>query len=612
MFIIIYGFRCIRQQKLILTMAMSTLNLSSDHVLKGLDELRDQELLCDIHLVAEGAKFPAHRVVLAAASPYFQAMFTGGFKENQMNEITLNETSSKGLESVLDAIYTAQLSLSEENICDVLQVANHLQLMEVVKHCEEFLVPNLSSHNCLSFLSTAEKYDVQETVDACNKFILENFDVISQSKEFTDISKEQLLTYLSDDRLTVRKGEIQVFKAALKWLEAKRSAKGVGNNSSDLADLMTAVRFPLIPSDTLLDDVLTCPLMSENTQVMRMVTEALKFHNKLFSQPLQEGKQFQPRGKQMLALIRSTGGFVIGKTMLHMLNESGGKPFHAQFSETTLRTNLRPWSLSVVTKGNYLFLFGAGAEYFRPIAVRFDVKTNTWLDLKPPPYKACEGMAAAVLKENIYLLGGGQLIKDNDNTVKPHDLTACVSQYSIGTNSWSKLQNLPRPLMCHAAASQGNFVFCAGGESTATKFSKKLYAFDVSGKIWLTKASMKRKRYSFSLEAVGAKLVACGDKTSPSVEIYDIADDQWTLLQNEALVNQFYPATIVLSDKVYVIGGYGKGEDGTTSRTDYVSCVDVDNGTVRRVSNLPFNVGRTVCALLTVPNTFTVLSAVGN
>ena len=90
----------------------SKVKLSTDHVLKGLDDLRSQELLYDVHLVAEGAKFPAHRVVLAAASPYFQAMFTGGFKENQMCEITLNDMTSKGIHCVLNGIYTAELSLS--------------------------------------------------------------------------------------------------------------------------------------------------------------------------------------------------------------------------------------------------------------------------------------------------------------------------------------------------------------------------------------------------------------------------------------------------------------------------------------------------------------------
>ena len=103
-------------------MTVSKIKLSTDHVLKWLDDLRDRKLLCDVHLVAEGAKFPAHRVVLAAASPYFQAMFTGGFKENQMNEITLNDTTFQGLKCVLDAIYTGELSLSEENVCAVLPI----------------------------------------------------------------------------------------------------------------------------------------------------------------------------------------------------------------------------------------------------------------------------------------------------------------------------------------------------------------------------------------------------------------------------------------------------------------------------------------------------------
>ena len=179
-------------------MITSKVKLSTDHVLKGLDELRNQAVLCDVHLVAEGAKFPAHRVVLATASPYFQAMFTGGFKENQMDEIKLNYMSSEGLKCVLDTIYTGELSLSEENVCDVLPVASQLQLNEIVENCEGFFTRNICTHKCLSFLSAAEKYDLQKAVNKCNKFVLNNFDVISQMAEFKNLSKELLCTYMSN------------------------------------------------------------------------------------------------------------------------------------------------------------------------------------------------------------------------------------------------------------------------------------------------------------------------------------------------------------------------------------------------------------------------------
>ncbi|XP_063665070.1 kelch-like protein 2 isoform X2 [Pan troglodytes] len=44
---------------------------------KVMNELRSQNLLCDVTIVAEDMEISAHRVVLAACSPYFHAMFTG-------------------------------------------------------------------------------------------------------------------------------------------------------------------------------------------------------------------------------------------------------------------------------------------------------------------------------------------------------------------------------------------------------------------------------------------------------------------------------------------------------------------------------------------------------
>ena len=591
-------------------MTASKIKLSTDHVLKALDDLRDRKLLCDVHLVAEGAKFPAHRVVLAATAPYFQAMFTGGFKENQMSEITLNDTSSEGLKCVLDAIYTGELSLSAENVCDIIPLANQLQLNEIVEHCGRFLAQNVSTQSCLSFLSVAEKYDLLETVDECNKFALENFDTISQSTEFRNLSKAQLCNYLPDNRLKTYNGEIEVFRATLKWFQASRnnSMRPLGD-SPDLAELMQHVRFPLIPSDLLLDEVLTSRLISENPEVMKMVREALRFHTaeNLYSQPLKEGKQFQPRGEQNLVPIqnvrRNTESGVVRVTRMHMLNTTGDEPFHTLVSEQVLPRAFYCRSISVVTKGNYLFMFGVDPEYWRETAVRFDVKTNAWLDLKPPPYDASTFTTAALLKGKIYLIGGMRVAKGSENnTLNPSSFSASFLQYSIETNSWSKLQNLPTPVTLHSSASYENYVFCAGGYTIHVSPTDRLYAYDVVGKIWLSKSSMNFKRAVFSLEALGPKLVACGGRGALNVEIYDIADDQWTLVQNGVLRHNEYPATVALNGSVYIIGGLASDNNGTISYADEVSIINVDNGTIRRVSSIPFKASGHSCALLTIPN----------
>ena len=41
------------------------------------EELRRQKLLCDVVMHIGSTEFSAHRVILAAASPYFRSMFTG-------------------------------------------------------------------------------------------------------------------------------------------------------------------------------------------------------------------------------------------------------------------------------------------------------------------------------------------------------------------------------------------------------------------------------------------------------------------------------------------------------------------------------------------------------
>jgi hypothetical protein len=99
-------------------------------ILNGLEYLKENKILYDIILIAESKlfqiyiilsifkilifldkKFETHKVILASCSDYFRSMFTSGMKESSQNEIELKGVCAKGLEKLLEVIYTSKTTL---------------------------------------------------------------------------------------------------------------------------------------------------------------------------------------------------------------------------------------------------------------------------------------------------------------------------------------------------------------------------------------------------------------------------------------------------------------------------------------------------------------------
>ena len=76
-----------------------------------LQRLHQQQLsrqLCDVRLRVGGAERFAHRAVLCAASPYFQAMFTGGLAESQQTEVDILGVVPSVFDALLVYIYSGR------------------------------------------------------------------------------------------------------------------------------------------------------------------------------------------------------------------------------------------------------------------------------------------------------------------------------------------------------------------------------------------------------------------------------------------------------------------------------------------------------------------------
>uniref|UniRef100_A0A8C5WZ52 BTB domain-containing protein n=1 Tax=Laticauda laticaudata TaxID=8630 RepID=A0A8C5WZ52_LATLA len=95
---------CLSIQDMLTGQRLCQSSSHNDTVLAALNQQRNDGILCDITLIAEEQKFPAHKAVLAACSDYFRVLLEPGV------------------------------------IQDVLAAGSHLQLLEMLSLCSHYLI----------------------------------------------------------------------------------------------------------------------------------------------------------------------------------------------------------------------------------------------------------------------------------------------------------------------------------------------------------------------------------------------------------------------------------------------------------------------------------------
>ncbi|NXX23176.1 KEAP1 protein, partial [Podargus strigoides] len=189
-----------------------------------MNQLRLDRHLCDVTLRVRyrphvpATDLPAHKIVLASASPVFKAMFTAGLKEGGMEVVPIEGVHPRVMERLVEFAYTATVAVGERCVLPVMNGAVMYQMDRVVRACSHFLLQQLHPSNAIGIAAFADQIGCLDLHHKAREYIYMNFGEVSKQEEFLHLTPCQLVSLISRDDLNVR-CESEVFHACISWVK---------------------------------------------------------------------------------------------------------------------------------------------------------------------------------------------------------------------------------------------------------------------------------------------------------------------------------------------------------------------------------------------------------
>jgi len=412
-----------------------------------MNTLRKDQKLCDVIIAVDGHEMPAHRVVLAASSPYFLAMFTGQMEESHQRVVQIRDVAPSAMQTLIDFCYTSSMQVDEENVQNLLPVACLLQMNGIKSACSEFLKRQLDWNNCLGVQAFAEAHNCVELKEAADLYALQHYLEVLEGDEFLELNTEELTKLLASDELNV-KGEEQVFESVINWVKHRPDER-----STCLDIILTHVRLPLMDPQYLVSKVSLEPLIKSNSKCRDLVDEAKDYLLLPEQRASKQSVRTRPRNPTRCnESLFAVGGWCSGNA-ISMVERYNPRTDEWKVVATMMK---RRCGVGVCVLGDFLYAIGGhdGTSYLNSIE-RYDAKTNQWSSNVAPTNTCRTSVGVAALDNYIYAVGG------QDGVSCLNIVERCVSQYlcvctlvclssaSIDVQDGLGIPQLIGPLICN-------------------------------------------------------------------------------------------------------------------------------------------------------------------
>ncbi|KAM9833353.1 kelch-like protein 3 isoform X3 [Syngnathus typhle] len=493
----------------------TTLTFNHTHMRKAfqlMNDLRKKKMLCDVQLVAGHVTVAVHRVVLAASSPYFCAMFTGDMSESKAQRVEIGEVDGPTLTKLVDYIYTAQIEVTEDNVQVLLPAASLLQLMDVRQACCDFLQSQLHPSNCLGIRAFADVHTCTQLVGQAHAYAEQHFSEVVQCEEFASLSLQQVCSLFSSDKLTVPTEE-KVFEAMILWIKQDSS------RVEHMPKLMEHVRLPLLSRDYLVQIVEEEALIKNNNICKDFLIEAMKYHLLPADQrhliktdrtrprtPVSIPKVMMVVGGQAPKAIRSVECYDVQEDRWYQVAELPSRRCRA--------------GLSTV-------------EVYNP-------KSNEWTYVTSMNTRR-SSVGVGVIDGKLYSVGG------YDGASR--QCLSTVEEYDPVSDQWGYVADMSTRRSGAGVGVLGGQLYAAGGHD-GPLVRKSVEVYDPASNTWRPVCDMNMCRRNAGVCTINGLLyVIGGDDGScnlSSVEFYDPAVDKWSLIPTNMSNGRSYAGVAVI------------------------------------------------------------------
>nr|XP_018670466.1 kelch-like protein 6 [Ciona intestinalis] len=554
-------------------------------------EMAQDSRFTDVIIEVEGHSFRCHRIILAASSQYFRAMFCASYRERDQSSVEIKGVTIDVMKVLIRYAYTSYLEINTENAQTVLEAASLLQFTRVMEACANYFASQLSIENAPGIMELAQRHSLTELQQLATLECVTHFSNLRSSSDYLCMSSQLFEVILSRDDLNVANEE-DVFEAVMFWCQ-----HDTGKRKSELPNLLRHVKLPLINQNYFVRHVETNELIRCNEEVHDMMMEARRYHTiggvtdrKVIPRHNTTLHQvfvtvggcnnrdsfidevcvldFQHKTRASLCQLPNTKYMVQAGdgVVLDVGLEGGEKAKWAEFACTAWRNNLVISGGKETKKETWMYIMS-----LRRWVQMASLNTGRWRH------------RMVVCMGDIYVVGGYDGLLRVDN----------LEKYDERENLWIERRNMREAVSSAAVCESEDRIYVVGGGPSVRISTEKVQVYDPNTDDWRLSTPMPDAAKCLSSIALRGKIYVVGG-TLRYILCFDTREEIWSKIGEDLSCARASCGVTLCNDKIFIVGGRDESGKALVS----VSYLDPETHKLRLECNMPTPISHHGCVTL--------------